>query len=206
MALLDQEISETRAWGLWKIEETETMLGQRAGTSTIPEEIRHPEKRLEHQAVRVLIHYLLQQWGVGFKGLTKNEHGKPFLKNLNFHISLSHSFPFVTAIIDKEKTVGIDLEHIRPKMINIAPRMLHDLERSDAGSNLAKLCLYWCAKEAMLKIHGKKDLTFSKNLLIEPFNVQDTGQLIGRIIVGDKETRLTLHYQLTDTFAFVYNL
>ncbi len=205
MPLIKQEVSATRAWGLWKIEEPEEQLRPSA-LEIIPQEIKHPEKRLEYLAVGAVIKKLLNEWGMDFEGLTKNEHGKPFLKNSNFYVSLSHSFPYVTAIVDKEKEVGIDLEHCKPKLSRIAPRMLHPAEYEDAGNDITKLCIYWCAKEAMLKVYGKKDLIFAKNLLVSPFSLQKRGNLIGRIIVEDRQTTLTLHYQIADTFAIVYNL
>lgn len=204
MPLINQEVYKTRIWGLWKIEESEETLRQL--TSEIaPQEINHPEKRLEHLAVRALIKKILLSWGVAFEGLTKNEHGKPFLKNLNLHVSLSHSFPYVTAIVDTEKIVGIDLEHSRAKLLKIAPRMLHAAEQTDAGLDVAKLCVYWCAKEALLKVYGKKDLIFAKNLRVEPFILKEKGNLIGRIIVNTTETAVPLHYRLFRDFAIVYN-
>lgn len=204
MPQINQEVSETRTWGLWKIEESEETL--RHLTSEIaPQEIKHPEKRLEYLAVRALIKKLLLVWGTDFKGLTKNEYGKPFLKNLNFHVSLSHSFPYVTAILDKEKTVGIDLEHSKAKLLKIAPRMLHSGEYEDAGKDITKLCVYWCAKEAMLKVYGKKDLIFAENLLVEPFILKEKGNFVGRIIVNNQTTTIPLHYRLFKDFAIVYN-
>jgi len=205
MPLFDKEVTATRAWGLWKIEETEGSLHQLCESEPIPKEITHPEKRLEFLAVRVLVKNLLLEWGLGFQGLTKNQYGKPFLKNSSHHISLSHSYPFVTAILDTEKTVGIDLEHSKAKLLNIAPRMLHATELNDASSDITKLCVYWCAKEAMLKVYGKKDLIFAENLLINPFVLKEEGDLVGRIIVEDSEARLSLHYRLFRDFAIVYS-
>ncbi len=204
MPPINIEVSAKRSWGLWKIEEPEELLRQ-WGIPLPPQEIKHPEKRLEYLAVRALIKKLLQEWGVDYKGLTKNEHGKPFLKNSNYHVSLSHSFPYVTAILDKEKNVGIDLEHSRDKLLSIAPRMLHDTELTNAAADVTKLCVYWCAKEAMLKVYGKKDLIFAKNLLVEPFILEEKGNFVGRIIVDNLETTIPLHYRLFKGFAIVYS-
>lgn len=204
MPLIHQEVSATRAWGLWKIEEPEDLLRQWVSENT-PQEITHAEKRLEYLAVRTLIKKLLLEWRVNFEGLIKNEHGKPFLKNLNYHVSLSHSFPYVTAILDKEKVVGIDLEHSKAKLLKIASRMLHQREYEDAGKDVAKLCIYWCAKEAMLKMYGKKDLIFAENLLVEPFILEKTGNFVGRIIVDNLEKTIPLYYRMFKGFAIVYN-
>lgn len=205
MPLLEKKVTATRTWGLWKIEETEVSLHQLCESETIPNEITHAEKRLEFLAVRALVKNLLLEWGLSYQGLTKNKHGKPFLKNSTHHISLSHSYPFVTAILDTEKTVGIDLEHSKAKLLRIAPRMLHATELTDAASDITKLCVYWCAKEAMLKVYGRKDLIFAENLLVNPFILKKEGDLVGRIIVGGSETMHSLHYCLFRDFAIVFN-
>jgi 4'-phosphopantetheinyl transferase len=154
----------------------------------------------------VLVKNLLHSMQMEFHGITKDFNGKPFLNRQVHQLSISHSYPYVTALIDKHKSVGIDLEQIKPKLLRIAPRILRAKEHRDAGDNLAKHCIYWCAKEAMLKVHGEKNLTFAKNLLVEPFFLQNEGDLIGRIIVDGSETALTLHYRLMKDFALVYNL
>src|SRR5690606_17907428 len=103
------------------------------------------------------------------------------------HISLSHSYPYVTVIIDTEKSVGIDLEHFKSKLLRIAPRMFSPLELKDAGNSVEKNCVYWSAKEALMKVYGKKDLVFSENLLVESFKLESTGVLTGHIITAEKE-------------------
>jgi 4'-phosphopantetheinyl transferase len=74
------------------------------------------------------------------------------------------------------------------------------------GNDIVKHCIYWCAKEAMVKIHGKKDLTFAENLLIEPFTKEKQGELTGRIIVNTtSETTVILSYFVYDNFVVVLN-
>src|SRR3712207_8655610 len=36
-------------------------------------------------------------------------------------------------------------------------------------NNLEKLCIYWCAKETLYKVHSEKQLDFRKNIKIEKF-------------------------------------
>jgi 4'-phosphopantetheinyl transferase len=207
MPLVEQECSPDRAWGLWKIEESEDLFSEGVKLNeSVPVNITHPNKRLEFLAGRVLVKNLLQIMQMEFHGITKDFNGKPFLNQHAHQLSISHSYPYVTALIDKHKSVGIDLEQIKLKLLRIAPRILRVKEQRDAGDNLAKHCIYWCAKEAMLKVHGEKNLTFAQNLLVEPFSIQNEGDLIGRIIVDGSETTLSLHYRLMKDFALVYNL
>lgn len=194
------------AWALWKIEEEESVLASAvAPFETAPSNLTNPLKRLEFLAGRVLIKELANVFGLKFHGLTKDEFGKPFLKNHDFQISLSHSYPYVAAVIHRSHAVGIDLEQPKEKLLKVAPRVLHATELQDAGPDIVKHCIYWCAKETLVKIHGKKDLIFAENLLISPFLKEKQGELIGRIIVNTTETTVTLAYFVYENFVVVLN-
>jgi 4'-phosphopantetheinyl transferase len=207
MPIVEQEVTPNRAWGLWKMEESEDWLHHEVEQNTsIPSTITHPNKRLEYFAARVLVKQLVGQMGLIFHGISKNDFGKPSLINHPFNISLSHSYPYVTALIDRVKPVGIDLEQPKEKLLSVAPRMFQQDELLDAGESITKHCVYWCAKETLLKVYGKKDLTFAKDLIITPFPLQKSGLLIGRIIDSNHETRLTLYYAVRKDFVIVYTL
>lgn len=194
------------AWALWKIEEEESVLASAvAPFETAPSNLTNPLKRLEFLAGRVLIKELANVFDLKFHGLTKDEFGKPFLKNHDFQISLSHSYPYVAAVIHRSHAVGIDLEQPKEKLLKVAPRVLHATELQDAGPDIVKHCIYWCAKETLVKIHGKKDLIFAENLLISPFLKEKQGELIGRIIVNTTETTVTLAYFVYENFVVVLN-
>ena len=205
MPLENLHRGQTCTWGHWKITETETALAREVLHETISDQITNPSKRLEFLAGRVLIKNLLASWKKDFFGVTKNEFGKPFLTNHPYPISLSHSFPYVAAVIDPSTPVGIDLEQPKEKLLRVAPRVLHSEEFEDAKDDVVKHCIYWCAKEALVKIHGKKDLVFSQNLRIVPFSRQTQGELVGRIVVNTYETAIPLQYFVNDNFVLVVN-
>ena len=122
-------------WAIWHIEESEQELAFIAFEQT-PEELYSEPKRLEWLAGRVLIKTLLEHHGLVYSGLHKDEFGKPFLRDLGHHISLSHSYPFVAAQLHVSQSVGIDLEQPKQKLLTIAPRVLSDMELKDAGQDL----------------------------------------------------------------------
>jgi phosphopantetheinyl transferase len=195
-----------RSWGLWLIQESETSLREELGEiEPTPPSFTNPKKRLEFLAGRLLIRQLLSSMTLPFTGIHKVPYGKPYLKNLEHHISLSHSYPYVAAIVDAKKVVGIDLEQPKDKLFRIAPRIHAPEELADAGDNLVKHCVYWCAKEALIKVYGKKDLTLSENLKIAPFELKNEGNISGSIIVKDGTTELLLMYQVFDEFVVVFN-
>lgn len=197
---------QDRTWGLWRILETEQELLNGVNViEEIPQALTNQNKRLEFIAGRVLVKHLMQQSGLTFSGIRKDEFGKPFPSGYDHQLSLSHSFPYVAALLDKNKPAGIDLEQLKPKLLKIAPRVLAPEELADAGSDLIKHCIYWCAKEALIKIHGKKDLVFAEQLRIVPFTRETEGHIVGRIIVSGKETRVPLYYATTPEFVVALN-
>jgi 4'-phosphopantetheinyl transferase EntD len=206
MPITKTEATPMRAWGVWKIEEDElSLIEQAEGLERIPDNIRHPNKRLEFIAGRVLIKHLMEKNNLSFNGLTKDDYGKPVLKNCFWQVSLTHSYPFVAALLHAEKPAGIDLEQVNPKLVGMGPRIFHVTELRDAGKDVVKHTVYWCGKETLMKIYGRRDVVFSENLLIDPFRLEPQGQLNGRIIVNNTETRITLHYYLMDDFVLAMN-
>ena len=195
-----------RCWGLWLIQENEEELQKELGNDyQVPDSFTNLNKRLEWLAGRLLIRALLHSMNLPFNGIVKDQFGKPFLKNLPHHISLSHSYPYVAVIIDHDKTVGIDLEQPKEKLLKIAPRILAYDELADAGEDITKHCVYWCAKEALIKVYGKKDLTLAENLIISPFQLESEGNITGRIIVKNTVTTIPLTYQVVESFVIVFN-
>jgi 4'-phosphopantetheinyl transferase len=187
----------------WLIEESEQELAFYA-FEQCPDEIINPQKRLEWLAGRVLIKTLTEQNGLAYGGIHKDEFGKPFLRDLSHHIALSHSFPHVAAQLDERQSVGIDLEQPKEKLLAIAPRILSPTELKDAAADIVKHCIYWCAKEAMYKIYGKKGLHFSHQLNIEPFERNVAGFLKGTITVNEQKQNVDLVYQTEPHFVLVY--
>jgi 4'-phosphopantetheinyl transferase len=190
------------AWGIWSITEDESALAAGLPDEVIPANITNEKKKLEFLAVRALLQSLLRNWGLEYLGLTKDSFGKPYCVQHALHLSLSHSYPYVAAVIDRSNPVGIDLEQPKSKLLSIASRVLSNPELADAGEDIVKHCILWCAKESLIKLHGKKDLLFSKNLLIDPFQRHRSGDLVGRIVATD-ETIVPMHYRVYDNFVIV---
>jgi 4'-phosphopantetheinyl transferase len=195
------------AWALWKITEPVSELaGQVYPHEAVPGNLTNPYKILEFLAGRVLIKALLKNWDLQFSGLVKDESGKPFFRELDLHLSLSHSYPYVAAIVHRKQSVGIDLEQPKEKLLRIAPRVLAAGELEDASHDIVKHCVYWCAKETLIKIYGKRHLVLAKNLHIEPFVLQKQGNLTGRIIADDTIEVHQLNYFVYDNFVVALNL
>jgi len=204
MALAKSEmIGEESAWGLWQITETEEELAYLA-LESCPDDIIAPLKRKEFLAGRALVKALVEKVGGEYSGIRKDEQGKPYLKDHDHEISLSHSSPYVAAQINRNSAVGIDIEQPKEKLLRVAPRVLSETEGEDAGDNIVKHCVYWCAKEAMYKLYGKRGLHFNSQLNLEPFELKRSGELQGYIRANGMPTVVSLGYLVKEDYVLVY--
>lgn len=153
--------------------------------------ITHPVQRVEWLACRVAIYELIEAQGGTYRGLQKDEFGKPFLISMPWHISLSHTTGWAAAVLHKSRPVGIDIEPIREQFRRVVPRVLSADELSHAADDPNRLAVYWCAKEALYKLYGKRQLTFREHLHVEPF-ADEASELIGHVRLPDHEEQLTI--------------
>lgn len=141
-----------------------------------------------------------------FPVIQYDEYNKPFLLNSNSHISISHSHDQVAVILNKLNETGIDIELIKPQVERIATRFMHEKELMalDENRKLEQLTTIWCAKETLYKYFGKKNLSFSKELFIEPFYQLDAGSLIGHIQANGVNSCIALCYEKRGEYMLVY--
>ena len=128
------------------------------------------QKKLESSAARFSLWSLCQQISEGPWDLRKDERNRPYFDQSDYHISLSHSFPFVAAIISHKKPVGIDLERFGRQVEKIGPRFLSAEEWNrwqDSHSDLTKA---WTCKEAIYKAMSVPGLGFQQDIQLPHFN------------------------------------
>jgi len=168
------------------------------------EEISHLIKKRERLASRACIQELVKETGKEYKGIIKDEHDKPHLIDLNYHISISHSFPYAVAILHKKLPVGIDIEKPSEKVGRIAHRFLNDLEFMDSDGDLRKLCVYWSGKEAIYKLNGKNGLNFKNDIRIAPFTLHKRDVIRSDFSVGENKARIALNYLDLNGYIICY--
>lgn len=209
MALVHyEEINPDACWGVWQIEESEQellyLLNPTKSDDIHFESIQHDRIRLESIASRMVVKAISERMGNEYQGIFKNKNGKPFLYNSPFHISYSHTERFAAAILHRERPCGIDMEHVQEKMLRVSTRFLSLQELENSEKDLEKICIYWCAKEAMYKLYNLKDAEFKGNLKITPFEKQDKGILDGLIHVGSFLSKTEVHYQIFGEVMVAY--
>lgn len=153
--------------------------------------IRHPAQRVEWLACRSAIRQLVEMQGLVYSGLQKDSFGKPHLVDLPWSISLSHTSGWAAAVLHRSRPVGIDIEPIRDQFRRVVPRVLSNDEILHANGDSERLAVYWCGKEALYKLYGKRNLTFREHLHIDPFpDGADT--LTGHVRLPDHKEKLVI--------------
>jgi 4'-phosphopantetheinyl transferase len=141
-------------------------------------DLRLEEKReIERRGTHFLLKKMLGSEEVE---LVYNEFKRPYLKGRSEHISISHSHQWLAISLHKTEETGVDVEMIREKVINIKHKFCCDEELAFAKNDIDKLTLLWACKEAIYKVHGKKELEFKK-IKVDEFEVSAQGELNGCI-------------------------
>ena len=193
---------------IWKIEETESelrpLLSLDANEVRELESIKAPQSRLRWMASRLALKSVFEEWKV--IEIHKDVHGKPFFEMQKGHFSLSHSREFAVCVYHPEKTVGVDIEFIRPKVFNIRKKFMKADELNSIPEKNAMESLYvcWCAKEAIYKWQGKKGLSMKDGISVHPFVYEDKGQLKAELVNGGSIRLLEVHYERLDGFMLAY--
>ena len=124
------------------------------------------QKNIESSAARFCLWQLCQNISMGAWDLKKDERNRPFFSESNYHISLSHSYPFVAAVICKGHLIGIDLERYGRNVAKIGPRFLSLEEWNRWQDSHADLTMAWTCKEAIYKAMGVPGLSFQQDIIL----------------------------------------
>ena len=152
------------------------------------------QKKLESSAARFCLWSLCQQISEGPWDLRKDERNRPYFDQSDYHISLSHSFPVVAAVISHKKSVGIDLERFGRNVEKIGPRFLSAEEWNLWKESHSDLTKAWTCKEAIYKAMGVPGLVFQQDIQLPQFENNPF-----EIHVRDK--KITISTEVFEDFA-----
>jgi 4'-phosphopantetheinyl transferase len=202
-----QNIGESISWGLWEITETKEELLSLAylseGEKREIEGIRNERKLVEALSGKVLVKSLAEKLRLSYSGLIKDDCSKPFLLDSKFHISLSHSYPYACAAINKSLPIGIDIEEPKEQVLKIRNKFLSDREIVMVEDSKEKACIFWSAKEALYKLHGRKKLIFKENLKVEIKKNTPQLEMEGEIICNNIHEKYSLYTFCHENFIIV---
>lgn len=157
---------------IWKITETEEQLWQGLRLSDQDKNeiqlLKLPKRRLERLACRKGLSFLLESPEVP---VSYGNYGEPLLDSgKKFHISFSHSGEYAAAALSRKGKIGIDIERITPRILELHPRFIRPDEARTANSNNPEeVTFFWCAKEAIYKLFPEYKADFLNDIFIEEY-------------------------------------
>ena len=208
MSLFLKKKLEDAALGVWEINETVEELWK--SVNLTEQELKYysylrSDTRRQHWlSYRLILPHLIRPGEL--TGIEYDKDGKPHLNNGVRHISVSHSGKFSALIASGSKNVGIDIEHMSPKIFKVAHKFLNDCELRIVFCSHAMegLFVIWAAKEALFKLHGRRDLQFREHIRIFPFEFQGQGTIKGEITGKDERKVVEISYQTLEDYILVY--
>lgn len=192
-----QQVDDDTEFAIWKIEEEADDLYNQLQLDeqekAYYEKLKIGKRNLHWLGTRVLLRKMLRT--DEYIDCKVDAHGKPYLVNLPYHISLSHSFDYAAVMISKEP-VGIDIEQVKEKVERIAHKFMRPEELGflDERQKINQLYVCWCAKEAVYKCHGQKEISFVNNIWLDPFEFEGHGAVTANLNKGDISRRYTVGY------------
>ena len=192
-------VDDDTEFALWKIEEKAADLYKQLQLDEHEkayfDKISTSKRHLHWLGTRVLLRTMLRT--EEYIDCKVDVHGKPYLVNLPYHISMSHSFDYAAVMISKKGAVGIDIELIKEKVERIAEKFMRPQEMDfiDTDRNrIAQLYVCWCAKEAVYKCYGQKEVSFADNILLEPFSFEGHGVVDAHLHKGTVKNDYQVEY------------
>lgn len=199
-------LNEFSILGVWKIEEDlDTLLEMvilDAEEKKKYKSFASTSRKLEFLSVRALLSELIGKEA----RIVYNKNNKPFLKDGSRFISISHSHKLTAILLSTNEKVGLDLEYMSTNIAAIAYKFLNRKEKvaKEQEERRYHLYIHWCAKEALYKICDKEGISFKKNLTIEPFKVQESGEIKGHVKTEKINEYFDLYYSKYDNYAIVW--
>jgi len=159
-----------------------------------------------HQRAFLSVRKLLQEVGYTDFDLHYDEFGKPYFLD-GKHISITHSHCF-SAIILSDKTVGIDIEMQREKIIRIADKFVNSTELNrlkslDTQDYIRKLTVKWGAKEAIFKIRNEKGISFKDHIQVNSFEIEDQ-KTTAILEIENIKQPFSIYFEEFENFTLVY--
>lgn len=196
--------------GFWDLQEPAGELRSQLGPLappelTIPDFTSH-NRQQQWLGGRLLAYTLLRQLTPNRPQLVAVPGHKPFFDQPGLHLSISHTRRQVAVILSRCCPVGIDLEAIGPKVLRVKDKFMTPAEQQAAGDDLHKILVYWCTKETLYKLYGRKQLLFKEHLRVHPFVMQPPGQLQARIQTPELRQDYIVYYEVGTDFILTYCL
>lgn len=203
-----KKIDDNAEFAIWKIEESaEELICQlqlKDHELKVLGGLNNGKRNLHWLSTRVLLRQLLNT--PHYIDCQVDENGKPYLTDSPYHISMSHSLDYAAVIIGKNKPVGIDIEIIKNKIERVANKFMvpEELDFLNQTNKIEHLYICWCAKEAIYKLQGKRNVSFKDHIRLHPFSYQDKGCFQASLITDDECKSFDVFYESFENYMIGY--
>ncbi|HNT22388.1 MAG TPA: 4'-phosphopantetheinyl transferase superfamily protein [Saprospiraceae bacterium] len=189
--------------GVWKIEEPESFFIDRLHEDQRQLPFLPDQRRLQSLAARLLLNRMMESPQV----ILKNESNKPFLRDDDRYISISHSFEVATVLVAR-RLCGVDIEKNLDRIERIAAKFLFpgEMDRLQGSQYRRHLYRIWGAKEAMFKAYGLGGIDFKKDLWIDLDEILNNNEVFSsRLLNHEREIRFEMRWlELLPDYILVY--
>jgi 4'-phosphopantetheinyl transferase len=203
-----RKLDDVTEFAVWRIEESAedlySQLQLKSHEVKVLEGLNNGKRNLHWLSTRVLLRQLLNT--TEYIDCQVDDHGKPYLPDSPYHISFSHSFDYAAVMISKDKPVGIDIEMIKDKIERVASKFLVDQEIDflDPKNKINHLYICWCAKEAVYKLQGKRNVSFKDHIRLKPFSYKPEGAFYATLEVDQECKSFTVHFEQFENYMIGY--
>ncbi len=203
-----KKVDDDTEFALWKIEENAEELYQQLQLDeeekAFIQKLSNSKRYLHWLGTRVLLRKMLNT--KEYIDCKIDAHGKPYLTTIPYHISLSHSFDYAAVMISKNQPVGIDIEKIEQKVERIAHKFLRPEELAFINPNdkINQLYACWCAKEAVYKCYGRKEVSFLNHIFLTDFVCCDAGTVHATIKTATVDLDFEVEYLQFNEYMIGY--
>lgn len=125
---------------------------------------QNDKRRREHLAWRRIVR---EELGTNV-AIDYNAVGAPTVDTPNTYISVSHGADMVAVAIADE-AVGVDIEALERNFDRVKSRYMSDVE-SALDDNHDWAAMVWCAKEAIYKLYGRREVDLMDDIHITAYN------------------------------------
>jgi len=160
-------------------------------------------RKIESLSVRALLQQMTHS---NARIVYHDDSRKPHLEDKTYNISLTHSNNYTAILLNKTKSVGIDVEFMSHNIERVSHKFINDNEYITDNPQFrhAHLYVHWCAKEALYKICNKVDINFHENLTIKPFELDTHGQITGIVKNETCSEEIWMYYMIENNYVLAY--
>lgn len=158
---------------------------------------------MERLAGRFLLKHLEEDFPL--MNIRPDEHDKPRIDNNQYYFSISHSWPYVAAVVSPYVECGIDIQCWHPRMEKLQNKFLSSREQSFFRNDPKLITLAWSVKEAGYKWQGRRGVDFIEHLPIMSINQNHPNYNINILFQLTKEKmNISMKGLLEKDFSLAY--